>query len=600
MALGPFFVTVLKRATWTASVLDGFVFASIAGIVLVHVLPESLAVLGLPTILIGLAGLFLPTVIERAVQFKRVRTHSAIALGLLALMIHTWLDGVALGVAESFGEGSLSLAIVVHRLPVGVGLWWIVRPRWGRRGAWYVLIAMAISTILGFTLAPFFETIVTHTVLVALQTFVAGSLLHVVMHDAFVEAEHHTRIGELIGVLLGLALIVALPLVDPHAHEHTAATSHYADTFLDLLFESAPALVIGYFLAGVMGVMLPHLPVQWMNRGSRFTRAAKGTVIGLPVPVCSCGVVPLYQGLVKSGVSASAGMAFMVATPELGIEALLLSIPLLGTELTIARAVGAAVVALAAGVIAGRFVKPIDATPVDTVAQDLSLSEKFRVAIYKGFGEIVDDTAPWILLGLAIAAFFGPHVTIAWLEALPEGVDVILFALVGIPVYVCASGSTPLAAAMIFAGASPGAAIAFILSGPATNVTTFGVLSQLHGKKVSLIFGAVVFIFAVILGVTVNMLVPNATVSAADLHDHTWTWWQYVGVVILLAAIVSSIFRMGPRGFISVISFDGHGHSHAHDHDDCDDCGHDHHHHDDHSHDHDDHDHHDHDGHDHH
>ena len=120
--------------------------------------------------------------------------------------------------------------------------------------------------------------------------------------------------------------------------------------------------------------------------------------------------------------------------------------------------------------------------------------------------EVVDDTAAWIVTGLAIAALFSPDTLPGVFGPLPPHVDVLGFALLGLPLYVCASGATPLAAALIFAGASPGAAVAFLLAGPASNVTTLGILSKMHGKGQAWLFGGVVVVLSVVLGVGVNMV----------------------------------------------------------------------------------------------
>lgn len=566
MAIGPLLVTLLKRVAWSSTILDGFVFASIAGIVLFHILPESISTLGWISFVIAAAGLFTPNLIERASAFRKISAHSAIILGLLAIMIHTWLDGVAIGATHSVAGGSaLSIAIILHRLPVGVGLWWLIRPRWGKRGAWIVIAMLSASTVTGFIFAPFFAQYMQHSILMGLQTFVAGTLFHVILHDAF-ESKHSERWAELVGVALGALVIIAIPFLDPHDHSHSENTAHYGDTFLDLMIASAPALLLGYFLAGLMAVFIPKMPINWLNRGSNFSKAFKGTAIGLPVPVCSCGVVPLYKGLIKSGVGAPAAMAFMVATPELGLDAILLSIPLLGTELTIARIVGAFSVAILVGLFVGSKVK--------STVQEQETAEKFSmpmaphwtsVVYQKGFVEIVDETAPWILLGIGIAAFFGPGASLEFISNLPPYADVFIFALVGIPIYVCASGSTPLAAALIFAGASPGAALAFLLAGPATNVTTFGILTQMHSKRVSFFFGAAVVMFSIIAGLTTNIFLADSTFGILEnAHAHDISIWQWVALSLLLLIFVGSVIRLGPRGFIANLSPGG-GHRHAHD-----------------------------------
>ena len=274
-------------------------------------------------------------------------------------------------------------------------------------------------------------------------------------------------------------------------------------------------------------------------------------------------------------------MAFMVATPELGIDALLLSIPLLGPKLAISRIIGAFVVAIVVGIIVGSMVK--DREPEEAEVKERK-ENWIKVAFQKGFVEIVDETAPWIVFGIAIAAFFGPGLSLDFIRNLPPHADVLIFSLVGIPIYVCASGSTPLAAALIFAGASPGAATAFLLAGPATNVTTFGILSQMHSKKISFIFGAAVVVLAILVGIAVNLFIGDigTGMMSQGHHETDISWWQWMSVVGLGLLFLASVIRLGPRAFIANLSPGGghnhshsHGHSHDHDHEPrC--CSHDH------------------------
>ena len=218
-------------------------------------------------------------------------------------------------------------------------------------------------------------------------------------------------------------------------------------------------------------------------------------------------------------------------------------------------------------------------------APDPSLAERARAAWRFGMGEVVDETAPWILIGLAIAALISPGALATTLSGWPAGLDVVLFALLSLPLYVCASGATPLAAALIFAGVSPGAALAFLLAGPASNVTTLGVLSDLHGRKVSVVFGVGMVALAITAGVLTNLFLPSSSnVVISHGHDHTtfgWlNWASMIGLVLIFAL---SFLRVGPRAWVqTILGFGGDDHHHHHHH------HHDHGHHDhDHSHDHD-------------
>jgi uncharacterized membrane protein YraQ (UPF0718 family) len=251
-------------------------------------------------------------------------------------------------------------------------------------------------------------------------------------------------------------------------------------------------------------------------------------------------------------------MAFLVATPEIGVESILLSWSLLGGELTLVRLAAAMIVALGVGWIVGRFIPRRSSLLAMAMGADAGEAPtrlgRLGRALRYGLVEVVADTAPWLMAGLFIAAALDPATMGQWAARLPRGLDVLIFGLVGIPVYVCASAATPLAAAFILVGISPGAALAFLLSGPATNVTTFGVLSTLHGRRAAVIFGAFVLGLTIGLGLVINWLIPSVTLPLGDL-DHPESagllqWLSLGGVGLMFA---HSLLRMGPRAFVGTV-----------------------------------------------
>jgi uncharacterized membrane protein YraQ (UPF0718 family) len=287
--------------------------------------------------------------------------------------------------------------------------------------------------------------------------------------------------------------------------------------------------------------------------------------------------VPLYQTLVSSAVPATAAMAFLVATPELGVDSVLISLPLLGAAFTIVRLVAATLVAIVIGAVIGRLAVPPPAPVVTDTAKLVSprsLAARVRAGLRFGFGEVVDHTAPWILLGISIASLADPILKAQWIHALPPGADVVLFALLGMPMYVCASGATPLVAVLIHKGISPGAALAFLLVGPATNATTFGVLSRLHGSRLALWFGGAMAALAVGLGLAVNWFLPDLSgLALYQAAAEAPTSLQVACLGALTVVLAISVLRQGPRGFVAQIltpygdeADDHHDHDHDHDH----------------------------------
>jgi uncharacterized protein len=573
LALGPPLLKLAAGSGWGLRLLDGFIYVAIGGLVLLHVLPEAIHHSGWWALLaagIGMAG---PSQIEHRLKHSAKQAHAAaLFLACIGLGLHGLMDGIALGATgdASLVEG-LGLAVVLHRLPVGITLWWLIEPARGARTAAWVLAAMALATVLGFVLGGSAAAAMDSPAMGLFYAFVGGSLLHVVLHRPHPVAEGPAppsgRFVAGVGGLLGFGLLAVLH----SAHVHVEDAGFWA-LLLDLVLASAPALVLAYLAAGLVQSYLPHASIRWMGRGGPASQSLRGVVFGLPLPICSCGVIPLYRSLIVQGAPTSAALAFLVATPELGLDAILLSLPLLGGKITLARVVCAAVVALLVGWGIGRFVPP-HPTPTSTAGtaeESRGWRERLPGAIRAGFGDVVDDTAPWILAGLVIAAALQPALDSPWLRQLPDNWEVLLFALVGMPAYVCAAGATPLVAVLVAGGVSPGAGIAFLLAGPATNVTTFGILSQLHGRRVAVAFGLAIIVLCVALGTSVNLLMPDAGQGVfGGGHGEDHGVFQLIFGLVLAALFVASLLRLGPRGFFGKLGEQGGSHEQD-EHDPCD------------------------------
>lgn len=588
LLVGPAIYSLVRKRDIMLSLLDGFIFVAITGLVALLILPDSFAMGGWLTLPFALIGLFGPTILEGFSRRSAKRTHiAALVLGLIGIGLHAVLDGTALSDhIHPAGEASASLlpfAVILHRFPVGLTVWWLLRPGFGVRTAGAVLALIGGSTILGFWFGPLLTEGASSQGIAWFQALVAGSLLHVVFHQPHLGGEScgcsqtapKNNSYEGLGALLGIGLLAALMGHGPGLH-HNETISQSTITFWALARESAPALLIAYLMAGLMNGFLPHSSISWMRRGSDWTQSMKGMAVGLPFPICSCGVVPLYQTLIRKGAPATAGMAFLIATPELGLDAVLLSIPLLGIEMTIVRVLAAALVALLIGRIVGGL-KALKTSAANGATQDETLKPvkvksfgaRLGSSLKVGFGEVVDHTAPWILLGLAVAAVAEPFLSSGWLGTIPSSLQVPLFALLGLPVYVCASGATPFVAVLLFAGVSPGAALAFLLTGPATNVTTFGVLAKLHGKSIAVTFSLTIIALSVGLGYLVDALIPGVGDSpVAGIVDSEGSWIETLSLIGLSVVYLGSILRRGARRFVAELLFKNQGaidlHPHYH------------------------------------
>ena len=551
LLVGPILYGIAHRSRTALSAIDGLAFTSIGGIVLLDALPEAFSRAGWIAIAAAAAGFFLPGSVERSLKRAAAGTHrAALIIAMVGLGIHAAIDGAALISADR----GVILAVIIHRIPVSLTIWLLLGTSHTTRGtSWAIggLLLAAAGTLIGAAAGAHLP-LDTRT-MGAVLGLVSGSLLHVLVHW------HTDRPAETkgwpsgLGGLAGIGLVFGLSMLD---HAEPSPT---AQTFLALALSSAPALLFAYLGAGLLSAFLPQATVGWLRGGSPLGQSLRGVAFGLPLPICSCGVIPLYRGLVSRGAPTTAAMAFLVATPEVGIDAILLSIPLLGPELTVSRVISAATIAVAAGWFVGSRTSEHNHTAQhDQPTHMQTFFSKLRAALKNGYGEVVDNTAPWILLGLAVAAVGNDLLGTDLFASLPPGVDVALFALAGIPTYVCATGATPLVAMLVYKGVSPGAALAFLLTGPATNATTFGVLSRLHDRKTALTFGVLVAGLAIGLGVLLNAALawlppfrlPTSNLSA---HDHTESLYQTIALAGLTLVVCGSILRQGPREFVAQV-----------------------------------------------
>ncbi len=552
LAAGPLLDAGAGRRRGLVPVLDGLVMAAIPALVFLEFVPAAVGE-GRWDILVALIlGFALPVLAERTARGAGERAHRwALLAGLSGFVIHSALDGAVLATLPPGAPASLPLAAVLHRLPVGVVVWWLVAREINRRAGVAALALLTLSTVGGYVFGTAVVAAAPRSGVLALyQAAVGGSLAHVAVHQhGPVPAAGDSR-REGWGAILALALLLVVFIAAGDTGPHGPAG--FLSRLYVLTAESAPALLLAYLCAGLLSAFLPQRSIRWMERGGGLSQAGRGMAIGLPFPVCSCGVVPLYRSLIRRGAPPAAAMAFLVATPELGIDAVLLSIPLLGPQVTVLRLVTAALVALLVGWWVGGRLKVAKRVeePGSSVARGPGTLDRLRGALRTGTGEVVDHTAPWIILGLGVAALVTPFLESGWLGSLPPVIDVLLFTVLGFPTYVCAASATPLVAAFLATGLSPGAGIAFLITGPATNISTLGLVSSLHGRRAAIAFATVMVTFAVAAGVAINAAFGVLPVPSLEaLTEEPPSLLQQAGLVLLAGLFLRSIARRGLRSF---------------------------------------------------
>jgi hypothetical protein len=339
--------------------------------------------------------------------------------------------------------------------------------------------------------------------------------------------------------------------------------------FLHLLLDSGPALLVGFIATAAIGFLGSERAARWLARGNAFTQTAKAICVAPFLPFCSCGVLPVYRTLILTGAAPTAAIAFLVATPELNVTALAYSSTLLGWKVTLLRIALALVAACLVGLVVARILPKtaVAALPqAAAVAPPTSLRVRTRSALEFGFVESVQHVMPFVLLGLFVAALCEPFLDPASIARMPAGLDVAVLTVIGIPAYVCASGATPLAAVLIHKGISVGAVLAFMLTGPASNVTTVGMLARLHGKKTALGFVLGMCVVAIGAGFAVNLFVPNPT-TAWSMHgneERESSLVAWLSVAVLAALTTHVLLREGLAGFLAALRSPGAHPVHAH------------------------------------
>lgn len=336
------------------------------------------------------------------------------------------------------------------------------------------------------------------------------------------------------------------------------------DELARILAESGPWLLLGFALAAAARAFLPTSLIRRRLGARGFGGVFRAALLGVPMPACSCSVIPLAVSLRKHGASRGATASFAIAAPETGPDTIALTWGLIGPALAIIRPLGAFLAALLAGSLINLLTPdaaeatdegastsaPCPASHCACAAEDETgpaAASTWRARLLDGlryaFVELPADISLWLLAGLLATAAIGALLPPDFLEAhLGRGLGPMLLALVaGLPMYVCASASTPVVAILIAKGLSPGAALVFLLAGPATNLATMAWALKDLGARALAIYVASIAAVSLALGLLVDALLPTAGAAAAALaaeHEHAEPAWRLASGALALALLL--------------------------------------------------------------
>ncbi|OEU67970.1 MAG: permease [Desulfovibrio sp. S3730MH75] len=364
-----------------------------------------------------------------------------------------------------------------------------------------------------------------------------------------------------------------------------------------VLLQSAPFMLFGFFVAGLLKAFVgPEFISKNLGSG-KISDIFKASLFGIPIPLCSCGVIPAAAQLRQQGASKGATTSFLISTPETGVDSIAVTYALLDPIMTILRPISAFMTAVIAGIMVDRNEKKNGTTPQlipdailfehnhkhghesepscsapsnctdcgcgsGNTAEPVTFKEKLTSGMQYSFGNLLQDIGSWFVVGVILAGMFGALIPDGFIEKnLGDGfLPLLIMLAAAIPLYVCATASTPIAAALALKGLSPGAALVFLLAGPATNAASFTVVAKLLGKRSAFIYLGTIIACSLTLGMLTNWLYYSLGLSitnwvqsgAEDTH----------GILYTLCAIVLLTLIAIPRLSAMMKGKSGHGHSH--------------------------------------
>lgn len=341
------------------------------------------------------------------------------------------------------------------------------------------------------------------------------------------------------------------------------------EIFWTMLCEMAPYLLLGFGIAGVMHAFVPARLYKTHLAPNTFGSVAKAALFGIPLPLCSCGVVPTAMGLRREGASRGATVSFLIATPQTGVDSIAATYSMMGLPFALLRPVAALVTAIGGGALANRFARRAgDAQAVQEPegnpdTRPAGFMARVRLALRYGFGSMMEDIGRWLLIGLVVAALITAFVPADFLGVL-NGYPLLSMLLVlalSVPMYICATGSIPIAVALMLKGLSPGAALVLLMAGPATNAASLMVVHKALGRGVQVFYVGAIVVGAVLFGLLADYALPAAWFNlpvSETLACHAAGGSMHSGWLPVASGVVLSLLLV--RAFAVRMGFGSHSH----------------------------------------
>ncbi len=323
---------------------------------------------------------------------------------------------------------------------------------------------------------------------------------------------------------------------------------------IHLVNEMSPYLLLGFFLAGVMHAFLPGSFYGRFLGGHNFKSVVNAALFGIPLPLCSCGVIPTAMSLRKEGASKGATVSFLIATPQTGIDSIIATYSLMGLPFALARPLAALVTSLFGGVA----VNLSDKEKVDAAACSRTSRHNEKQSFWKrcvsalryAYVDMMQDIGKWLVLGLVVAGMITVLVPDGWFTIFNGNTlaSMLLVLAIAMPMYVCATGSIPIAVALMLKGLTPGAALVLLMAGPACNFASMLVVRKVLGAKTTIIYILSIVLGAIGFGSAVDYLQFSGSVdflgalSSHHAHCHEAdSWFAWTSTVLMVIFLINAL-----------------------------------------------------------
>lgn len=316
----------------------------------------------------------------------------------------------------------------------------------------------------------------------------------------------------------------------------------------------SPYILLGFLLAGLLHEFVPaDFFIQHLS-GKNFRSVLLSALFGIPLPLCSCGVIPTAMGLRREGISKGATVSFLIATPQTGVDSIIATYSLMGLPFALLRPFVALATALFGGSLINRFdtenETQYDARPHKREMETKgSFGKRMASALRYGMVDMIADIGKWLIIGLITAGIITTLVPAEWFSVFQDNslLSMLAILILSIPMYLCATGSIPIAVALMLKGLSPGCALVLLLAGPASNMASILVIKNVLGKRALFIYLLSIVIGTIVFGLGIDYLLPREwfTENLVSLdeccHAHS-QWFPTICTLILALLLFHALF----------------------------------------------------------